>query len=375
MLKRIRSKYLKVILPTAIVFLLMAALLLIITQFGIVYAFKKPVSLSSLDENELKGSYASVKVDELGDTFSYYGYTDKNEERVVLERYNVYLVGNKFLTVRTTGKAVKVLEDYDNIASLIESGQIGSILEANIGTLTGTINDSLDSDVYNLLGKYIEDYYLKDPSSDNPVSSAIISALNIPTDTDEDIDYSVYYKDLIIPLQLEAGYYGVLPSGEVILLSVIALICFLVFLGLIITVLTGLWEKPTRAFIKIYGKAELEEDYKTAASFNNILSIGKRFIWHFKFPKSELINMQNVIWIYPRSRRLEGGKHTWYLIIKTDDNREYSIHLDEASTVQAAVDSIKASSQPMTVGYDKEKQKLYERDIATFKARVKNNTI
>ncbi len=59
-----------------------------------------------------------MKVDELGDTFSYYGYTDENEERVVLERYNVYLVGNKFLTVRTTGKAVKVLEDYDNIASL-----------------------------------------------------------------------------------------------------------------------------------------------------------------------------------------------------------------------------------------------------------------
>jgi hypothetical protein len=99
----------------------------------------------------------------------------------------------------------------------------------------------------------------------------------------------------------------VLPSGEVILLSVIALICFLVFLGLIITVLTGLWEKPTRAFIKIYGKAELEEDYKTAASFNNILSIGKRFIWHFKFPKSELINMQKCNLDLSEKQELEGG--------------------------------------------------------------------
>jgi ribosome-associated toxin RatA of RatAB toxin-antitoxin module len=45
----------------------MAALLLIITQFGIVYAFKS-LSVFSLDENELR-AHASVKVDELGDTF------------------------------------------------------------------------------------------------------------------------------------------------------------------------------------------------------------------------------------------------------------------------------------------------------------------
>ena len=375
MLKRIRRNYLRVIIPILAVLLLGAAALLTFTRFGFVYAFKKPVALSSISESELKGSYASVKVDELGDSFSYYGYTDDNEERVVLERYSVYLIGNKFMTVRATGDAVKALEDYDNTKSMIESGEIGSILEANIGTLTGTINDNLDSEVYNLLGKYIEDKYLTNTTSDDPIKNSIITSLNIPTDSDEEIDYSVYYKDLIIPLQLEAGYYGYYPSAQIVILSIISLVLLLVFAAIIITVVTGLWEKPLREFAAKYGKAELETDYKAATQYKNNLSIGHKFIWYFKGLKSGLIDIEKILWVYPRSRRLEGGKLTWYLVIKTEDNQEYSIHLDESSVVQAAIDTINTGTRLVSVGYDKEKQKLYDRDIATFKARVRNKTI
>jgi hypothetical protein len=375
MLNRIRKNYLRFIVPIALLFLFGAAALLMYTRFGIVYAFKKPVPLSSLSENDMAGSYASVKVDELGDTFSFYGYTDDNEERVVLERYNVYVVGNRFLTVRATGDAVKALENYDNTKSLIEEGKIGSILEANIGTLVGTINDNLNSEVYNLLGKYIVDKYLDNRTSEDPLKEALITALNIPVDTDEDIDYTVYYKDLIIPLQLEAGYYGYYPSTQVLILSGIALFFLLVFTAFIISIVIGLWEKPLREFLREYGRTALEDDYKISTQYKKTMSLGNKFVWYFKALKSEIINIDNIIWVYPRSRRLEGGKHTWYLVIKTDKGQEYSIHLDETSVVQAAIDNIAKGDRVLTVGYDKEKQKLYERDIATFKARVRNKTI
>jgi hypothetical protein len=132
-----------------------------ITRLGILYAFREPAELSSLagTADKLEGKYASVRVDELGDTFSYYGYTDENDEKVVVERYCVYHIDDKFLTVRITGDNLSLLQAYDDAERLVASGQLGSMKEFQAGTLIGTITASLEDRVSELLSSWIEDNY------------------------------------------------------------------------------------------------------------------------------------------------------------------------------------------------------------------------
>jgi hypothetical protein len=376
MINRIRRNYLRLALPLILIALLAAAVLLWVTRLGILYAFKQPSELSSvagLSAAELEGRYVSVKVDELGDTFSYYGYTDENEEKVVVERYCVYFAGDKFLTVRVTGSDLSLLQAYDDAKSQVEAGLIGSLKEVHPGTLTGTITDTLNDKVYGLLVSWIKDNYLTGKNADDVVKQAILAKFNISADTAEGTaDDSEIYKDVIIPLQLEAGYYGIMPRQTVIILSLIALAFLLAALVLLVSLFLGLWERPLRRYIKLYGKSSLINDYNTGTDFKKTLHIGSSFIWWFKGLFAYITDIPAVIWAYPRSRRLEGGKLTWYLVLKTEDMQEFSVHLSDTATVQAALDMIKSKGYPLVTGYDKEKQELYERDMPTFKARAKN---
>ncbi len=379
MIYRIRRNYLRLVVPLALVLLAGAAALLWATGLGALYAFKDPVELSSLTEEELEGSYVSVGVDELGDTFSYYGYTGEDGEKVVIERYCVYPVGDKFLTVRVTGKELKLLSDYDNAKEMVASGSLGSMKEYKAGTLKGTITAGLDSKVYDLLCTWIKDNYLADKGGDaarNAVLSSFgISGASNDGSSDSNEDYSSYFKEAIIPLQLQAGYYGAMPKAKTIMLTILALLLLAAALGLLISLVLGLWEKPLRRCLKRAGRRELLEDYKGGVDFTGALRIGGSHIWWFKGLITQIEDIDGVIWAYPRSRRLEGGRLDWYLVLKTRDGRELGVRLGESAAVQAAINLLKSKGHPMATGYDKEKQKLYERDIPTFQARVKNGTI
>jgi hypothetical protein len=379
MIYRIRRNYLRLVVPLTLVLLAGAAALFWVTRLGALYAFKAPVELSSLSEDELEGSYVTVRVDELGDTFSYYGYTGEDGEKVVIERYCVYPIGDKFLTVRVTGKELSLLSDYDNAKDMVASGRLGSMKEYNAGTLTGTITAGLDAKVYNLLCTWIKDNYLADKGGD-AARNAVLSSFGIPgssagEDGGSDEDYSSYYKEAIIPLQLETGYYGIMPRNKVIILTVFALLLLAAALGLLISLALGLWEKPLRSCLKRAGGRELLEDYGAGADCTRALRIGDKHIWWFKGLITQIEDIDGIIWAYPRSRRLEGGKLDWYLVLKTQDGRELGVRLGESAAVQTAIDLLKGKGHPLATGYDKEKQKLYERDIPTFKARVKNGTI
>jgi hypothetical protein len=166
-----------------------------------------------------------------------------------------------------------------------------------------------------------------------------------------------------------------MPENKVIILSVLALILLLAAIALIISLILGLWEKPLRAYIKKHGKSALREDYSTGTGFNKTLHVGSNYIWWFKGLTTAITDIHAVIWAYPRSRRLEGGRLTWYLVLKTEDKRELSVHLGDSSGVQAAIDLIKSKGYPLVTGYDKDKQKLYDNDIPTFKAKAKNGTL
>ena len=129
-----------------------------------------------------------------------------------------------------------------------------------------------------------------------------------------------------------------------------------------------------RAALRQHGK-RLTADYDTAEVLGAQLRIGQDFIWVFGPLNTRILETKDVIWAYPRSKRLEGGKQAWSLVMKTDWGSEAAAKLESEAAVEKAVAALRSRGFPMTVGFDKEKQKLFKKDLAAFKSKVRSGTI
>lgn len=364
----VRKRYLRFVLPVLAALLVIAFLLLLISGFGFRYLFKKPLPLKELTlGNTVEGTYVDAPVDELNDTFAYYGYEDDYGEAVVSERYALYMIDGKYLIVRVTHEYVPLLEKLDSADELVTSGQIGSILELNLGSFTGTLNP-VNEEAQATLRNWITSHQIDAASLTDRYTGADISGYAGAADG----NYSAYLENVILPVQLESGYLGSHTAGAVKALTVIAVIFLLLAILLIVSIFIGLWEKPFRAALRQHGKKHLTADFDRAAIFGSGLRIGEHFIWVSGSLFTRILAVKDVIWAYPRHRRLEGGKLRWSLVLKTVTGEEASVKLDSEASVNQAISYIVGMGWPLAIGYDKEKEKLYKKDLAAFQGRARN---
>lgn len=364
----VRKRYLRFVLPAVAVLLALAFLMLLFSGFGFRYLFQKPMALKDLTlAGATEGAYLDVPVQELNDTFAYYGYEDEYGEAVVSERYALYLLEGKYLIVRVTHEYVPLLEKLDSADEMVTSGQIGSILELNFGGFTGTLNKANDQ-AQQTLRNWITSHQISASDLTDKYTGADVSGYAGAADG----DYSAYLNDVILPYQLESGYLGSHTAGAVKALSLFALIFLLLAVLLIASVFIGLWEKPFRAAMRQYGKKHLTADFDRSVIFGQGLRIGEHFIWVSGPLFTRILAVKDVIWAYPRHRRLEGGKLRWSLVMKTTTGDEASVKLDSESSVNQAIGYIVNLGWPIAVGYDKEKEKLYKKDLAAFQGRARN---
>jgi len=328
----IRKRYLRFLLPGIGLLLALAFLLLLFSGFGFRYWFRKPEALGELRADELRGKYVTVPVSELGDSFLVFGYQDDSGSTVVREQYCLYLVDGQYLIVRVTEKDIPKLTRWENAEDLVTSGKVGSLLEVNFGSFTGTVNRAGG-------------------------------------------DYTAYLDAAILPLVLEIGYLGTRSAGTVTLFTILALVLVLLAILLGVSILLGLWEKPAKAAVREYGLKRLAGDYDLAGIAGDSLRIGNDFLWVFGTLTTHIYEIRELVWLYPRSRRLEGGKKRWSLVLKTEHREEDAAPLDSEWAVEQAIQTVIARGWPITVGFDKEKQRLYKKDLAAFKGRVRNGTI
>ena len=365
----VRKRYLRFLLPALGILLLLAFLTLWISGFGFRYWFRKPANLSEVPVSELKGSYVTLPVTEAGEQFTYLGYQDSDGNPVITEEYTVCQVGGKYLMIRVTKKDLAVLNKYLNAAELVQSGELGSVLEANMGKLTGTVvkarSDALKQLRSWLTAHQIDAQVLKDLLSGADISGYAGAAQG---------NYDAYLDDVILPLELDVGNLGVRSGGLVKTLSVIALLLALLAAALLVSVFMGVWEKPMRAAVRQHGR-RLTADYDMAEVHGPTLRMGRDFVWVFGTVTTRILEIKDVVWAYPRSKRLEGGTQRWSLVMKTDTGLEASTKLDSEGAVEQAIASLLNRGFPMTVGYDKEKQKLYKKDLAAFRHRVRSGSL
>jgi hypothetical protein len=365
----VRKRYLRFLLPLLALLLLLAFLALWASGFGFRYLFRKPVPLSEVPMDRLEGSYVTVPVTEAGEQFTYLGYYDEEWLPAITEEFTVCKLNGKYLIIRVTTKDLPVLDRYLNAAELIQSGEMGSILEASQGKLTGTVN-KVSADAEKQLRSWLSNHQIDRVNQYDYYSGKDISAYpGISAGK-----YDDYFDDVILPLQLETSYLGIRSAGTVKALTAVAVILLLLALALAVSILLGLWEKRMRTAIRQHGK-RVAADYETAEVLGSHLRIGQDFIWVFGPMNTRILETKDVIWAYPRSRRLEGGKQLWSVVMKTDWGSEAAAKLDSEAAVEKAVAALRSRGYPMTVGFDKEKQKLYKKDLAAFKGKVKSGTI
>lgn len=368
----IRGRYLLIWLPVAAVLLALALLLLCVSRFGFKYQFREPVDYTELSPDEIDGAYITVKADTLGaQTFAFFGYENEAGESVIVERYCYLAIGDRYVVFRVTQDYVNELAKYDNAEQMIADGEIGSMLEIRYADISGTAFEGIDPTIKGLMRDWIADHNISSDGLTDKVTGADLSAYG-------DGDYSAYVRNCIADYTFTCDYWAGKPVGTVKALTVFALILAVLAVALLLTIPLGVWEQGLRSAMKQWDRADMSEDFRHARRFGKggCLAVGREYVWWIRPINSRIMRIEDILWIYPRSLRLEGGKKSFSLAVKpTDGSEGWSVRLGEPSAVQLAENALKESGHPMSVGFDEERQKLFERDINTFRARVRNGTL
>lgn len=349
MYRKVKMNYMKLVLPVMAALLALALVIMLITGFGIRYGLMTSVPVESIPAESLEGSCAQIRTNQIEGTFARKGHAVEEGQPVdVIERFcMVQLENGSYL-------GVHIVDDDDlyaveKLAAAATEFGAEEAKTMDFGVMRGTINE-MPEELYSIFCTWADEYAANELTLNS-------------------------YEDVVLPLMLEVNYYGAFHQSICIVLTVIAAVLAVLAIALLISSFTGVWDKPVRSEMKKEGKAALEEEFKNAEEFAGRLYLGKKHIWCFQKLATDIFCTADVIWAYARSRRLEGGKLTWYLVMKTVDKREFSVHLGDTATVQAAEEKLKTLVKPLCTGFDKEKQKLYDKDISTFRAKTKNGTI
>ena len=367
----VRRRYLRLVLPAAAVLLLIALILLWIGGFGFVKLFGTPRELTALNPEDWQGSLVALPVEEVPYTFGYLGYQDDDGNAVESERFCLYEKDGKYLIIRVTEEFVALLNRYDDAEELVYSGEVGSLMEVDFGDLVGTVNVCPDGDMIALLRSWLIDHWLDAETLTDTCSGADLSGYAGAAEG----DFSAYLDEAVTGLVLETGYRGTQPISRVRVTFWLAVLFVVLFLLLAAAVLTGLFEKPLRTAKRVHGRDRLEADFRDAAVFGPVLRIGRQFVWIAGPIKTDILSAREMIWAYPRNRRLDGGGTRRLLVLKTVDGREFSVKLVGEHDVERAIGALANCGFPLVVGYDKEKQKLYQKDLPAFRGRAANGTL
>ena len=377
----IRSRYLRVLVPAILVCLCLAALFWFLGGSGSLYRFREPQAADTLHLEDLVGSYVSAPADTLAaQTFAFLGYTTTDEygeeDTVIQERYCYLIVEGKYLMVRVTEDDVAELAKYEDGEEMVANGVIGSLLELHFADLAGTVvageaRESRESRA--VLEQWVVSQNISTDENGVTTDSATGADLSRYAETG---DYSEYFDEVVLPMHMTMGYWGDHTPGVAKFMAVLAF--FFLFLGILIvvTIFIGFWERPYREALRKWGPKALRQDFRKGERFGKRknLVLGDTYVWWLRTFNSRIMPLEEVLWIYPRSRRLEGGRKDWSLGLRSEEE-QWGVRLGELSTVQRCIEAIRDKGRPVAMGFDKEKLKLFEKDLPQFKAKVRNGSI
>lgn len=337
------------ILPIVAALLVLAAILLAVTGFGAVQSFGSATPLNTLSHDELYGKRATARVSDILGDFAAKPKTYDEEGNIAeyKERYVVYKTQEGYyLAICIRG--ARELINAEQYVNALEAYTTEQLSQFNMGNVEGTV-DKLEDYLYTMLCSWLEQEGGEESET-----------------YDEE-----YLSQYVLPLVLENGHLGKTSRTVTWALTIVALLLIAAAIVLVIELLAGYWEKPMRSLIASEGADRADEIFGNAEEFGKKLRIGSDRIFVSGKLVTDIIRTDDVIWTYGRSRRLDNGDTLWSMVLKTTQGEEYAAQVGEARLVQGATDLLVSFGGPVVTGYDKDKARLYERDLTGFIGRAR----
>ncbi len=344
----VRKRWLKLALPALIVLTAAAVLLLSATGFGIRCAFVRSLPLETIPAESLDGACAQASVSGISGTFARLGRMTEAEAEA--EGVEVDVDSCYCMFRREDGRYVAVLlsGDYlpqlDRVSAAIAELGADEVKKMDFGLIRGTVAP-LEGEALALFRSWAD------------------AALEGEAGTE------AFYEENLLPYVLNADYYGRFPKGITIAITAVALILFVVGLIPLIAGAAGAFDKSVRHEAARVGKKELSDEFKFAIKVSPTLYAGKEHIWFFGRYNTDIMLVSDLIWLHPRSRRLEGGKLKWFLVARDKHGVERSALFGEAATEQAGEATLALMIPGVCTGYDAEKLAEYKKSPAHFAAK------
>jgi len=330
--------------------ILIAVVLLAITDFGIFLKLKGPIDLSQIDKNDLNKQYVKT---EMPYTIGYYAekYTQEEDSYTKNTTHYYYYVPvytDDTLTTLLYYVGVQVAEkDRQPYEASEFIGEFENM--ADPVHIEGTLQPMNPEE---------KNYYL----------DALYEADYSP----EDIE------TYALPYRINKDYLGRTPAHVTYLLSTLAALCLLYGVLVILKFMLGTYRSQLNKFTKTYPDANqdaLEFDFQSANTVDNKIWVGRKYTLYFDKQKIRVLKNSDVLWAYYyeytiKRRGSTTVKH--YVVTYNKDKKSTRIGASSRFACEKILDTYSKTQPHMVLGYTEELANMFQNNIKDFIALSQN---
>lgn len=343
MLAKMKKRSLKKIAFLAALLLVGFVVCLALSGLGVFKLIMGPRNLDELSADQLEGQYVTAELQMFLDEYAYTESRKSGQPRgkVTEREYILPVCEQEFIGVAVDGANLDAAED---------------IMDASYKALTG-----------------------EETEAPEPLR---VTGTILPMDEETRDFYEESYvyelleddSDLMLPLVLRVGYVGSERASTMWIFTGISLACLVGALWMLISALTGRYQKQVADFCKVSGSPEstlekLDMLYERAEPCNGLRFSGEYLLVE-QGPKDLVFRAADVVWAYQRTVRhrtngIPTGK-TFGLVFRTLDGKCYEISMSSEKKVQETVERMSREMPHTVLGYTAELEQLYKQSPAAF---------
>lgn len=347
MKQQLKMKSLKSVLLLSLLLLVLGIAMLSVTKLAALKLLTPPKVLDDLTPEEMVGQYVTYDVTLLYDTYAYTTETTKGTTRSKVisceyvipvgweDGYFMGLVANK--------------KDLDTLDTLLEESfdyLDGGDPTVTQLTVTGTVLEM-----------------------DNESRAFFHEAVGYDEDPND-----TAYQEMFLPYYLKIDYVGENILSVTLLMTAVGLGMTLCGGYMLIRALTGGYQRSIAAYCKqtpdpIHTMEQIEQWYESTEEING-LRTGSRWFMVQQGAHTHLLETSKIVWAYLRrvEHRTNGIKTgtNYSLVLRTTDHKKYEAGMRKEEQVRETLEHLERSYPGILLGYDKELEKLYDKDMHAF---------
>jgi len=336
MYKTLKRQSLKKVLPRCVAALVLAAVLLAVTGFGVFTLLAGARDLDQIPVDQLEGSLVRFDVSRVISAFASAGGSTPSEQYYILD-----LGDGRYLSV-TAGRGALAL--LDRAADQSEAYYMnGSGILNPLGVYSGQVT-AMDEELYDYLTSWLDQVGVLELAGGSAEASAL-------------------------PLTVNFQKLGGMSFTLIRVLSLIALALILYAAAELILVLSGVYCAAVKKAVTAGGDdgAELEADFAAAPVFGHI-RVGRRYVWYCKGARARAIPTTQIIWAFNQLDSRLMGRYPHILSVYLTDRSSVELGTHSPEERDQICRVIAGYGSPFLAGYSQQRAQLFAHDFPQFKA-------